>query len=804
MNLSQRSFGFLLVLALFACTPFYAQNLSVEKKIKPAFKKYFGMPRVSIFLHLNKSSYVVGEEIWFKGYLYNRSKSSLLKDPVNMYVSVYDSIGNRVKDKLFISKDGLSQGQIFIDSTFDKGLYYIKASTSWMDNFREDDSFISQFEVLKGVKRIKKQSANELDVQLLPEGGYLVSGVQGTVGVKVLNTLGKGVKNITGILHNSKGDSIATFRTNNLGFSKFEFVPESNDIYTVALYLKSGKRKKAILPKIRQRGIGMSVKRLPLNRIMILLGTNDTTRLESSSKKYTLLFHRDGLLKQMEAYFPEDENYVSFILEPSSLHPGINIITLIDDKGNPIIERLVFNRQKSNIGQLNTFVDIIDGDSISLKLSHANSSGRLSYLSASVLPAETKAYEHQYNILSTFLITPYLKGHIENPKYYFEEFSEKRDEDLDLLLLTQGWSRYNWDNIFKSPPYARKEFETGIDIVGRLNFELRKKQDIMFYPGQGTLPQIIKMKKDKGSFLLKNYLLEQGEELRFTAIDANGRLSRPSLFVRTMNGSSLGKLHNLPSRYVGDISAELQSNPENYNFILPDNTVKLNEVTVEGKQEDRVFVSPHFSPDKLVKVTKKTIGNFPRLLDLIRSSGFNIWEAPNTGYDRIRITSKRPSALSLTPPSPRLYVDDVPYSDFNILMDFRTNQLESYFIDRSGNGEPGAAGGVIRVYTKKGPDTDSPGLGRNYSDDNFFVHTVKNGFGPVKEFYMPKYANVEDTSFNNFGTVFWNPNIVLGEDGNATFNFNHLNMKRMKLFLEGIGEDGTLYSTMQEIEISPD
>jgi hypothetical protein len=49
------------------------------------------------------------------------------------------------------------------------------------------------------------------------------------------------------------------------------------------------------------------------------------------------------------------------------------------------------------------------------------------------------------NILSFFLLSSDLKGEIENPGYYFQKGKEEEYfNDLDALMLTQGWSRYNY------------------------------------------------------------------------------------------------------------------------------------------------------------------------------------------------------------------------------------------------------------------------------------------------------------------------------------------------------------------------
>ena len=55
------------------------------------------------------------------------------------------------------------------------------------------------------------------------------------------------------------------------------------------------------------------------------------------------------------------------------------------------------------------------------------------------------------NIEAAFLLTPYLKGYIEKPSYYFNNTDRKKLIELDLLLLTQGWSKYDWNDIFYSP-----------------------------------------------------------------------------------------------------------------------------------------------------------------------------------------------------------------------------------------------------------------------------------------------------------------------------------------------------------------
>ena len=49
------------------------------------------------------------------------------------------------------------------------------------------------------------------------------------------------------------------------------------------------------------------------------------------------------------------------------------------------------------------------------------------------------------NIMSHSYLSEQIRGDIFNPTYYFDETNADRLYALDLLLMTQGWRRYVWD-----------------------------------------------------------------------------------------------------------------------------------------------------------------------------------------------------------------------------------------------------------------------------------------------------------------------------------------------------------------------
>ena len=75
---------------------------------------------------------------------------------------------------------------------------------------------------------------------------------------------------------------------------------------------------------------------------------------------------------------------------------------------------------------------------------------------------ELQQRDFHQNILSFFLLSSDLKGEIENPGYYFSSGAD-RSADLDALLLTQGWRKYNYT---REPVTFRFQPETGLTLSG--------------------------------------------------------------------------------------------------------------------------------------------------------------------------------------------------------------------------------------------------------------------------------------------------------------------------------------------------
>ena len=80
------------------------------------------------------------------------------------------------------------------------------------------------------------------------------------------------------------------------------------------------------------------------------------------------------------------------------------------------------------------------------------------------------------NILTSFLLTSDLKGYIHNPAWYFSSDEDSVKTALDLVMMTNGWSRFKWTSILKEGMPAPRHQDLGyITLGGKVNYQGIKK-----------------------------------------------------------------------------------------------------------------------------------------------------------------------------------------------------------------------------------------------------------------------------------------------------------------------------------------
>jgi TonB-dependent SusC/RagA subfamily outer membrane receptor len=415
------------------------------------------------------------------------------------------------------------------------------------------------------------------------------------------------------------------------------------------------------------------------------------------------------------------------------------------------------------------------------------------------------------------LLTSDLKGYVQNPAYYFNGNKIGRPEDLDNLMITQGWRRFKWQPILagqETPPSFA--IEKGLVISGQAVVPSKNKTTplaltkLTFIPIDtlNSPPQEVTTDQN-GRFQLKTFDFLDAANLMYHAFDKKGKkidvtvlldsvplpeISKPAFPVSQLQPTSntLSYIKNAVLRSKTDST-----------YALFD-TKQLAEVVVEGKKvkqtssEMQGGTKLHSDADAVLVIDDK----FPptsNIYDMMSGRLAGVQVVKSTEGQSSYIVTIRNSSSFQSSTQPLYLLDGLPIEDpdGNALMSFspldvaRIEVLKgasaSMYGVRGGNG-------VIAIYSKKG--------GKNTQQPvSAGTKSLKiSGFQYPREFYSPAY-DVEKNEYikpDYRATLYWAPLLYTDEKGNAKVSFfNSDKATRMQILIEGISASGmpVIFST---------
>jgi len=436
-----------------------------------------------IYLQLDGKVYTTDKTIWFK---------AIVTDAVNhipttlsgvLYVELIGPDEKITEKKLIKIVNGIGEGFFLLKEGYSEGVYQIRAYTEWNKNFGTDFIFKEYIRVYATAASLKSkpvngltpvENRNEPDLQFFPESGELVHGIPCKVGFKALDYNGKG-KSVEGKIVTKAGEVVAFFKSNQLGMGSFTLsVVDSTLVYYAKVKSPSEENLSLMypLPRVAPRGNVLSVIK---NGDEIRLAAtsnylkNDTVYLRISCRGM-VYYDIKGRLK---------EGVLAFHFPANRLPEGIIAFTFIDNTKQPVAERLYFNERpesRINISVSTDKENYSQREMTQLKIETTNNNGEAinANLSLLVLNKEQMGQIQQtrQNILSYFLLCSDLKGEIENPGFYFSN-GDNRYKDLDALLLSQGWRKYNY-----TKPAEKIQFqpEGQLTVSGSVGGLFKKKR----------------------------------------------------------------------------------------------------------------------------------------------------------------------------------------------------------------------------------------------------------------------------------------------------------------------------------------
>jgi hypothetical protein len=145
-----------------------------------------------------------------------------------------------------------------------------------------------------------------------------------------------------------------------------------------------------------------------------------------------------------------------FLINPSELEDGISQFTVFNKMNQPVCERLYFKYPEKKLTISATAgpeYGVRQKIDVDLSISEGSGKPAAANLSMAVYRLDSLEGVDENNIRNYLYLTSEL-GLFESPDYYFQGDGKDREEDMENLLLTHGWRRFNWKNIIPLNPLS--------------------------------------------------------------------------------------------------------------------------------------------------------------------------------------------------------------------------------------------------------------------------------------------------------------------------------------------------------------
>lgn len=768
-------------------------------------------PIEKVYLHTDRENYIAGETAWFKAYLY----SDYLPDTIStvLYTELINESSQIIRRSISPVLVGSSNGHLDLPDTLSSGFYVLQSYTSTMLNQQPDFIFKRRIFIYgKNNSQVaSKPQERKIRIDFFPEGGNLVAGLNNTVAFKATDQNGYPVI-VKGIIKNEKHEIVSEFSSYHDGMGMFDLKTTGSEKY-YAVLSDDAIATKYELPAAVAKGIVLTVMPHPQGSYFEIQQSGDAN------------FEPAYMIGQLQHHVVFRQNFktgskeLQGVINTQNLRSGIMQITVFNQDGLPLAERLCFVNNKEYVQSAELITDTLNfsdkGKNRFSVLMKDTVKGNFSFSITDAAFNEHKIREE--NILTSLLLTSDIKGYVHNPAWYFANNNDSVNTAMDLVMMTNGWRRFKWNELVKAPAIKYKD-PAYITLTGKVKIRgsskpFADKQLFVWMISPDSTRTVQMVRTDKQGIFRLDSMLFYGNN-RFLFSDTRGKKS--DFIDVEFTSEPVEKSFALPkpdNQFFLEpeiFALGYKKYADDYDEIRKAAGVMLDGVTVKVRKKspiqelDEKYASGMFSgmSERTIDlVNTDEVMTQENIFDYLRSRvpGLTIMD-PNITDAAIPDmgslddgTSYRvyyrysPSASSMGPIPMTLYLNEIE-SSASVIATLPANQIAmvkvySSFVGAAGNG----AGGVLSIYTKKDADiTMSAGA---------FLSKY-NGFSVTKEFYVPDYtANNNDRSkADNRITLDWRPAILINSvNPKIPFTFyNNDRTKKFRLVMEGVTLDGKL------------
>ena len=615
-----------------------------------------------------------------------------------------------------------------------------------------------------------------LHLNFFPEGGEGLNGVPSNIAYMATDSRGDPVE-IRGEVVDEDGRVAASTESLHDGMGAFTITPEKDRDYYLRITDPPALGTRYLVPKGKERGWHLHLEKNGENEDLEL----EVYNVHSGNDTVLITVMIRGYLCYQNVVRTQGRTRVKIPLD--DLPPGIAVVTLFDNQLIPRAERLVYIHPSNNVSaslQTNR-QQYLTRDSVHMTVRlesdlpvHAGGSFALSVIDNQL---GSTAALNEPGIVSSLLMSREIHGSVSNPDYYFNTSNREVRDHLDLLLLTQGWRHYN----YRSSAPENRDVISGRLIRPTIRSDSNPVEGriVVLFGGNTTS---ISVENDGTFSFLPDYSPEISNELFLYAEDKQGR----SNLSIVLNSSAFEDDLEAYLKYLTDslgreeisYGMSREQLQDHFSYSL-ENHYWLEEVvirkTVEKKEmsiADLAMFSRKARPEDIEMAI-----DMEDLERLIRK--------PNPySHDVFYVVD---GMLQFT-----LGTDSTDFPvmipDYGYAHYIRPEEIESYTVVSGQEVQALYGYGIMYVIdVKTKPISDR--MDRTWANP-----LTINDFAVAKEFYRPRY-DTEEKRFSTIPdlrkTIHWEPDLHMGEDGEATVTFyNGDRYTNIKCVLEGITEEG--------------
>ncbi len=633
---------------------------------------------------------------------------------------------------------------------------------------------------------------DSFNVSFFPEGGHALEQTGFQMAFKALKKNGLH-ENVNGTVYDDTGRECASFGSGNLGMGQFLMYYFPGRTYYAVCTNEQNISKRFPLPDPKPDAVALKTI-WDHGKLRLTLLKSPGYVLPSG---VYVVAHLRGVVLYAQ---PWDVNrgYIGF--DKDFFPAGIVHFLLIDRDRNILSERLVFSNQGSTFASVSIQSDKLVYEprskiNLSVQVTDEDQMPLSGNFSVSVVDKGDVAIDTASGIISTFLLTSELKGHIESPMSYLQKEDRKAAAALDVLMMTQGWRRYNVPELIKG------NLQTELKYPVESNRNFSGKVTGLFSALKDGSISLIAFKDS----VLGTSFVKPGEDGKFVfpGIDYPDS-TRYIIQALRKKGSSLAFIEMDPVETFAPVTLPPLVGPEkgSYEEPYPDKTnekftiekgmqvINLAEVEVKGQKIVRPKTeSPYYSISSSFVLGTEEIekANFITVFDLLR---------------RLPGVTVSGEEVYYRQAAPMVILDNIPRDNFDYSM-LNVNDISDAFVSPATTVMPifGARGanGAIVINTKHGT------VEKNTLNKNIQVFTPI-GYQQQVEFYSPVYETEEQRK--NGGpdlrsTIYWNPCARTDITGIAHLSFYSADSpSQYGVVLEGVSSFGHLiYSSKEVIDV---